>query len=787
VDDIGWSELEVRAGLSRSFGRDLERDATRASGRAGTSAGTHLGSTMGKRATSTMHHHFTEAAKYVVGPLVAAFTVEKIGEVIGESLHAAADLEAANRRNTLIFGKQREEVDKFGESAAQSYGLADLQARKAASGFGILFKNAGLSRKENAKSSVQLVKLAADLSAFNNVDPATTFTALQRGVAGSTRGLKPLGIIIDSTAIKAEALADGLVKPTKNQAKIHAAQATVLSDTLALSAAIKEHGKNSDLTAIAQGHLEGAQAALNVAMDGTVAPLTAQQKILASRNLILKQTTDQQGAFQRSSGDVIEQQRILSAEWGNAKDAIGKGLMPIERDLIGLLNKELVPALQESSKWFERKGAPALHHFATEAGPLAKQILPPLADGLKAVGRVTGRLAPDVAGIISSFTKLPKPIQDALVVGAGAAYLGKKTGLLGVGMKALSHGGGGGIASDVLSKGGSPAHPLYVWTVNGGGGGVPPVVPGGGGGPLGVAENILKRVPFAPSLAVGAQIAHGLGGVVDAFHRQHATPLPFDPNALAGSHIGGAQGLHVGGRDGGTVNIDFDRLSRSFIRYGSESPYAKQLLAQLKTGASDTGGGVFGNNGTAKDQNAIRDLQEAMSRAGAGLHPRLKAVATDLDSNVAAIQRESRALDLLGHGGRANLQALVSAADVYRKGLARLPDKVQTQVLTPGLVTSRTDIEHLQAQYRLTPKQVTTLYKLLGLDKARADFDGLQNHMGQHRSFTETIELAGHTPAGINVHGDLHIHGDERTRQEQTRRNRQRAYSDGVRRGGTQP
>jgi hypothetical protein len=87
---------------------------------------------------------------------------------------------------------------------------------------------------------------------------------------------------------------------------------------------------------------------------------------------------------------------------------------------------------------------------------------------------------------------------------------------------------------------------------------------------------------------------------------------------------------------------------------------------------------------------------------------------------------------------------------VYRKGLARLPDKVQTQVLTPGLVTSRTDIEHLQAQYRLTPKQVTTLYKLLGLDKARADFDALQGHMGQHRSFTETIELASrgvHVPA----------------------------------------
>jgi hypothetical protein len=62
-----------------------------------------------------------------------------------------------------------------------------------------------------------MVKLAADLAAFNNVDPETTFTALQRGVAGSTRGLKPLGIIIDSTAIKAEALADGIVKPTKDR------------------------------------------------------------------------------------------------------------------------------------------------------------------------------------------------------------------------------------------------------------------------------------------------------------------------------------------------------------------------------------------------------------------------------------------------------------------------------------------------------------------------------------------------------------------------------------------
>ena len=112
MEDIGWSELEIRAALSRSFGRDLDSQTSRASAYAGTRAGTTFGSRMGAKAASVLHHHFSDTAKYIVGPLVGAFAVEKIGELIKNSIEGASSLEAAQSRVHLIFGKSDEDITK---------------------------------------------------------------------------------------------------------------------------------------------------------------------------------------------------------------------------------------------------------------------------------------------------------------------------------------------------------------------------------------------------------------------------------------------------------------------------------------------------------------------------------------------------------------------------------------------------------------------------------------------------------------------------------------------------
>jgi hypothetical protein len=65
--------------------------------------------------------------------------------------------------------------------------------------------------------------------------------------------------------------------------------------------------------------------------------LTEESKVLARYQLILEQTTIQQGDFARTSDGAANQQRILAAEIENSKAAIGVGLLPAYQGLLSAL------------------------------------------------------------------------------------------------------------------------------------------------------------------------------------------------------------------------------------------------------------------------------------------------------------------------------------------------------------------------------------------------------------------------------------------------------------------
>jgi hypothetical protein len=71
----------------------------------------------------------------------------------------------------------------------------------------------------------------------------------------------------------------------------------------------------------------------------TTKEITDQDKVLARNALILEQTTLQQGDFARTADGAANQQRILAAEIENSKAAIGEGLLPAYKDLLGELVK----------------------------------------------------------------------------------------------------------------------------------------------------------------------------------------------------------------------------------------------------------------------------------------------------------------------------------------------------------------------------------------------------------------------------------------------------------------
>jgi hypothetical protein len=67
-------------------------------------------------------------------------------------------------------------------------------------------------------------------------------------------------------------------------------------------------------------------------------PLTQQQKILAAYSEILKQTSDAQGDYGRTSGGLANGQRTLSKLWENAQITIGEGIYPTMTKLVKFLN-----------------------------------------------------------------------------------------------------------------------------------------------------------------------------------------------------------------------------------------------------------------------------------------------------------------------------------------------------------------------------------------------------------------------------------------------------------------
>ena len=214
------------------------------------------------------------AFKSVGKGLAELFAGKEILDFGKESIQAAAEMQKTQARVKAVFGESAEAVNKWAEAAATGSGLSADAADKAASQFGLLGTQAGLSGDKLSSFAIANAKLGADLASFNGSDPASAQEALTKAYGGSVKALKPYGVLLDQAAIKQEAVKLGIIKTTKDA-------------------------------------------------------LTPQQKVLAIQGLVMAQTGKQQGNFAKSSGDLQNQQKVLTAEFENAKDKLGTGLLPV--------------------------------------------------------------------------------------------------------------------------------------------------------------------------------------------------------------------------------------------------------------------------------------------------------------------------------------------------------------------------------------------------------------------------------------------------------------------------
>lgn len=152
--------------------------------------------------------------------MFAKISVAAIGAKVGQSLlafgkdaiSAASDLQEVQNVVDTTFGSSANQIDAWAKSAASSFGLTELQAKKFTSTLGAMMKSAGMAGPEIVTMSEDLSGLAADMASFYNLDFETAFQKIRSGISGQTEPLKELGINMSVANLQAFALTQGITK-----------------------------------------------------------------------------------------------------------------------------------------------------------------------------------------------------------------------------------------------------------------------------------------------------------------------------------------------------------------------------------------------------------------------------------------------------------------------------------------------------------------------------------------------------------------------------------------------
>lgn len=228
------------------------------------------------------------ASKYSVAGLAA---ITGAAVMAGKS---ASDLEQATGAVSSVFGEYAGEMMKHGEAAAVAVGLSQTEFGNMSSVLGSQLKNMGLSLGESAGKTTDLIGLGSDLAATFGGSTSDAVSALSSLLRGERDPIERYGVSIKQADIDAQKAAMGL------------------------SGLSGEAAKNADLQA-------------------TLALLTSQ-------------TADAQGQFARETGSAAGQAQIASAQFENAKAALGEALLPIMVQVSQAL-AGMATYFQENATW----------------------------------------------------------------------------------------------------------------------------------------------------------------------------------------------------------------------------------------------------------------------------------------------------------------------------------------------------------------------------------------------------------------------------------------------------
>jgi hypothetical protein len=331
---------------------------------------------------------------------LAITSIQAVSAAIGQANRLLAGFvdesvaigEEASKAN-VIFGESAAAIQEFAQSAS-GIGLSTRAALQATASFGNLFTAIRLNTDQAAEYSLTLTRLATDLASFNNTSVEDAVQALGAALRGESEPIRRYGVLLSDALLGQVALANGF-----------------------------------EVTA------------------GALSPVVRAQ---AAYLAILQQTGNAQGDFERTSGSLANQQRILAAEWNNIRAVIGDALQPAYAAIVQALRDSL-PAIRQAGNElaafvagidFSAVISGAVASFkslggvfviaANAAAPLARNLLPAIGGYLAFINRQI--LLSGISSMASVFAKAAFAVR---FYGSAATAAAAGTQLLGASIRGL--------------------------------------------------------------------------------------------------------------------------------------------------------------------------------------------------------------------------------------------------------------------------------------------------------------------------------------------------------------
>lgn len=304
-----------------------------------------------------------------------AFAGIAIGAGLKYASDQASELEQAIGATATIFGEAGTVVDEWAAKSVDAFGLSERAFREATAPLGSILQAMGQTQEEAAETSVQLTQLGADFAAAFGGTTQDAIAAVSAAFRGEFDPIERYGVKLSAAKIEQEALNSGLAE-SKDQ----------IDDRIKSEAAL---------------------------------------------NLILEQSTNVQGQWNRELDTTASKQQRAAAEAENAAASLGESLTPITAKA-----SEVIAGLAEA---FQRLPQPA--QTAALAGAMALLVGPRVVegaslakDGLTRLGSTLADLPVKAAGAHSSMVKLTSAMLSSPAAMSG---VGLAAGVLAVGFYEL--------------------------------------------------------------------------------------------------------------------------------------------------------------------------------------------------------------------------------------------------------------------------------------------------------------------------------------------------------------